>query len=164
VKKGTVNGAGVLTVDVAPKLHTTYTASFAGDDTHQPSDSKGAVVQVHALATGKEIDFYGTAGQYKLYHYKSTCTRSNLRPCPALLGRVLPVHAGESLTFVAQVNGGGGWHTVATGSFQMGSNGSVIGAFYGGTPGHSYRVQVRFAGDGRNLGDTSPWYYFRITT
>ena len=153
VKRAQVNSSGDLQVTVHPKKKTAYTATYAGDDTHEAAVSGGETILVQVITTATVGGFYGASGQYKLFHLGDAIRQT---------GKVVPNHAGQRLKFVAQLHSNGGWHTLATGSFRIGRNGTAT-AFLtpGGTA--SLRLRNEFAGDRDHLGDVSPWRYVRVT-
>jgi WD40 repeat protein len=153
VKRGDVDSDGNLQATVRPTKRTTYTATFAGDETYEAATSDAEVVLVRVITTAVVAGFYGTSGRYKLYHFGQLVKQT---------GTVVPNHAGKRLKFVAQLRRSGAWRTVATGSFRIRDNGSVTAFF---TPGsrRSYRVRNEFAGDKDHLGDVSPWRYVKVT-
>jgi hypothetical protein len=153
VKSGAVNSYGNLTTSYTMKQKTTFTAEFAGTDTHAASKSSGKVVYVYALATVRMINYYGTSGKYRLYHAGDD---------PDALGAVKPNHAGLTLKFVAQQYWSGAWRTVASDSFPIEFDGSVYAYLMNATRG-TYRMRTVFAGDADHLGDMSPWVFFKVT-
>jgi hypothetical protein len=152
VRAGAVNRYGNLTASFTMKQKTTFTAEYSGSATHAASKSGGKVVAVYALATVKMINYYGTSGKYRLYRAGTY---------PDALGAVKPNHAGHNLKFVAQTYWNGAWRGVASDTFPIEFDGTVLAYLISTTRG-TYRMRTVFAGDADHLGDTSPWAYFQI--
>ena len=153
VKRDSVDSDGNLEATVRPKKRTTYTATFAGDETYEAATSNAEAVLVRVITTTDIAGFYGTSGKYRLYHLGQQVKQT---------GAVVPNHAGRNLKFVAQLHRNGAWRTVATASFRIRANGSITAFF---TPGsrRSFRMRNEFAGDRDHLGDVSPWRYAKVT-
>jgi hypothetical protein len=153
VKEAQVDGSGNLSATVTLAKNTTFVAEWAGEETYDPATSPSKVVKVRVIAKAALLDYYGSSGKYKLYHFGDSVLQK---------GTVVPNHAGKPLDFIAQKYIDGRWKTVATGTFTISSNGSVTALFRNGNRG-KYRAKTRFDADLDHLGDSSPWRYFKIT-
>ncbi len=153
VRAGSVNSYGNFSASYAMKRKTTFTAEYSGTDTRAASTSTGKVVAVHAIATIRMINHYGTSGKYRLYHAGRY---------PDAVGAVTPNHAGLNLRFVAQSYYAGAWRTVASDAFPLEFDSRVFAYLISTTRG-TYRMRTVFAGDADHLGDISPWAYLQIT-
>jgi hypothetical protein len=145
--------SGTASFTAKPRRKTTYSAAFVENDTYASSTSSGRTVAVRARTTLALRGGYGTSGKYRLYHAGSKAY---------MTGTVVPNHAGSSLKFVAQRYYSGGWHTVASATYPIQSDGSAYAYFYTNGSG-SYRTRCTFGGDADHLGSSSTWRYIRFT-
>jgi hypothetical protein len=152
VKSGPLNSDGNFSASYKATKKTTFTAEYAGTDIYAPSKSGGKAVAVYAIAKVVMANYYDIKGGYKLYHRGAY---------PETIGDLIPAHSGSTLKFVVQRYAFGAWRQVASDTFPA-DGGSVWAQFVSKTRG-TYRIHTVFGGDAENLGDTSPWAYFKIT-
>src|SRR5207244_11180483 len=131
---------------------------------HPPSESFQRVVQVQSVTTGTLSGYYGTDGNYKLYHFNSSCP-SNGTNCPLYTVKVVPDATGLDVTITIQELVNSSWKPVGSGSVKLGTGSKVTVAlvYPPNVIGHSFRVMASFKGNGGTLPSSSGWAYFRIT-
>jgi hypothetical protein len=156
LKKGTVDSHGNLSAYYTLSRRTTFTASFAGDDTYEPRYSAKALL-AHAKVNSVLYGYYSTSGSYRLYH------RGNY---PQQVISVAPNNAGTCVSFLAQRYYSGAWHTATSLSCQVLDGNSRTGAtLYTNYPaGTRYRLRATFKGNTRNVATNGAWQYVKITT
>jgi hypothetical protein len=156
LKTGTVDSHGNLAVYYTITRRTTFTATFAGDDTYEPRSGSKALL-AHARVTESLYGGYATSGGYRLFH-------TNVDP--ALLVTVAPNNAGSCVSFVAQYYASGSWHTGASLSCGTLDANSQDGAVYvtSAPAGTRFRLRATFAGSARNVATTGAWKYGKFTT
>src|SRR5439155_522874 len=88
VGTGNVDGNGDFAKTIQVYDRTSFRANWDGDDQHPPSESFQRVVQVQSVTTGTLSGYYGTDGNYKLYHFNSSCP-SNGTNCPLYTVKVV---------------------------------------------------------------------------
>ena len=126
------DGAGVASVQVAPKVSTRYMARFVGDDTWAPASSPKEEIQVHVLTSGTMTRFLRKKSGVALY-----------RCCTATYAfRVKPNYAGEPARIRLGVKGpGGGWQGIDEARFRLRPNSTVVVRVrIAGGSGHQFRL------------------------
>jgi hypothetical protein len=156
LKTGTVDSHGNLAVYYTITRRTTFTATFAGDDTYEPRSASKALL-AHARVAETLYGGYATSGSYRLFHTSVD---------PALLVTVAPNNAGSCVSFVAQYYASGSWHTGASLSCGTLDGNSQDGASYvtNAPAGTKFRLRATFLGSARNVATTGPWKYGQFTT
>jgi hypothetical protein len=166
VATGSVDAGGDLTATVTLTRTAGFTAHWDGDSASAPADSATRAVQVHAAIAGAFVSPpYARHGSYRLFRYHGSCPVSG-SGCVVWSVRIRPGHAGDAVTFVLQRRVSGSWRAIARLSQQLGSDSRARVRFrYGraavGTP---LRFVARFGGDAANLGASTPFAYFRLTS
>ncbi len=102
VKRGRVNGSGIMKVRVSPHATTTYTANFKPTTAWTAASSPGKKVEVRAEWQAKSIGGYATAGRYHLYHFTTTCHSPHYEGCPWEQFTLSPGHPQEKCLFTFQ--------------------------------------------------------------
>jgi len=167
IKSGRVDRHGNLQARISLGRRTSFTATFDGDVDWKPATSRSQTVWVFASVKGKMIRNYGRSGSYALYHYKARCGGASHTGCPEYAIKVSPNHHGETVYVTVQAFVSGGWHQVTSVSGPLSANSTAISVTYynsRGVIGVNLRTHVQFKGDAANLGRTSSWSYFRVTT
>ena len=156
LKTGTVDANGNLGVAYTLSRRTTFTASFAGDDTYEPRAVAKALT-VHARVAETLYGAYGTSSGYKLFHTSVD---------PTLVVTVAANNAGSCVSYVAQYYSSGAWHTGATLSCGTLDANSQHGAvYYTNAPaGTRFRMRAAFSGSALNVATTGAWVYGKFTT
>jgi len=167
IKSGHVDRHGNLQARMSLTRKTSFFATFDGDVDWKAATSPSQSVRVYASVKGKMIQNYGRSGSYALYHYSAKCTSASHLHCPEYAIKVSPDHSGEKIYATVQAYVSGAWRTVTTvdGPLSHSSTALVI-TFYSNRSviGVNLRTHARFKGDAANLGRTSSWSYFRVTT
>ena len=150
---------------VHPKRNTVYTASYAGDATHLPAQSTKQTLNVAPIITGAFSGAYARSGNYRLFHYHSSCA-SRGSSCPLFLVRMIPNHAGKRVLLFLQQHTRRGWRSVV--EWHKGLNAKSRATFnlrYGNTNviGPEYRLVAVFKGDTDHAPVTWGYWYFKIT-
>jgi hypothetical protein len=167
IRSGRVDRHGNLQARISLGRRTLFTATFGGDVDWKPATSRSQTVRVFASVKGKMIRNYGRAGSYALYHYKASCTRSSHVGCPEYAIKVSPNHHGETVYVTVQAFVSGAWHVVTGINGPLSANSTQIAiTFYNsrGVIGVNLRTHVQFKTDAANLGQTTSWSYFRVTS
>ena len=162
VTSGRLDESGAVSVTVKGySVTTAFTATWAGDTTHESLTSNSVYVQVGARVTGALSHYYGTANGYRLYHYSTDPSRS-----PAITATVSPNHAGGELDFRLQRYTSAGWRTVAFNPRRLSakSQAGIVWIPKGtSVKGMRMRTRAEWPGDPRNAASSSRWAYFRVT-
>jgi hypothetical protein len=163
VATGTVDGAGNFSAPVALKRNTTFTAEWVGDATYGKTTSAGRKVGVTLLMAGALSGAYGRSGNYRLFHYHSSCASG--RGCPVYAATVKPSHAGKPVTFVLQRRTASGWSTVGQLALKLNkrSAAAVIFRYTAAAKGKAFRMQAVYKGDTANVRSGTRWAYIKIT-
>jgi Tol biopolymer transport system component len=166
VLTGQVNGQGNLSATVLMTKRTAFLAEWSGDAQYQGGGvSNSITVFVFPVVKGALSGYYGTAGNYKLYHYRASCTNSGIG-CPTYTVTVTPNHRGRSVRFTLQLFRGGAWRTVLIFSERLNTKSRRTVIFVYGSPkvkGIPTRVRAQFLGDADHLRAYSSWSYFKVT-
>src|SRR3954452_9887434 len=167
IKSGHIDRHGNLQARMSLTRKTSFFAKFDGDVDWKAATSPSQSVRVYASVKGKMIQNYGRSGSYALYHYSAKCTSASHLHCPEYAIKVSPDHGGEKIYATVQAYVSGAWRTVTTvdGPLSHSSTALVI-TFYSNRSviGVNLRTHAQFKGDAANLGRTSSWSYFRVTT
>jgi len=167
IKSGHVDRHGNLQARMSLTRKTSFFAKFDGDVDWKAATSPSQSVRVYASVKGKMIQNYGRSGSYALYHYSAKCTSASHLHCPEYAIKVSPDHGGEKIYATVQAYVSGAWRTVTTvdGPLSHSSTALLI-TFYSNRSviGVNLRTHAQFKGDAANLGRTSSWSYFRVTT
>jgi outer membrane protein assembly factor BamB len=163
VTSAVLDESGAVKVAVSGRPVTTaFTATWAGDATHEALTSNPVYVRVRAKVTGALSGYYGTSGGYRLYRYAS-----DPRGCPTLTATVVPNHTGGELAFRLQRHTSQGWLTVALdGGYRLSSRSRARVIWIPGNPsvkGMPMRTRAEWLGDPRNAPASSDWAYFKVT-
>jgi Tol biopolymer transport system component len=167
VATGPVDGNGDFARTIQIYDRTAFYATWDGDSSHPPSQSAQQTVQVQSVTTGALSGYYGSSGNYKLYHYTSQCVGSQHIGCPVYTVTVVPDGTGLPIDFTLQLLSGSTWQTIGQFSFPLGKGSTLaVKLTYSnnGVIGHSFRIMAAFKGDGGSLGSQTGWSYFKITT
>jgi len=167
IKSGRVDRHGNLRATISLQKRTSFVATFDGDVDWKAATSRSLTVRVFASVKGRMIRNYGRSGSYALYHYKAKCTTAAHTGCPEYGIKVNPNHHGDTVYVSVQAFVSGAWRDVTNISGPLGSNSTAIAVtFYSNRAviGVNLRTHVQFKGDVTNLGKTSSWSYFRVTT
>lgn len=166
---GKVNASGNLTFVARPNQDTLYTARWAGDSTHKATTSAAVRTNVHAVMHLLTQGGYKTASGVRLYHYSSSCPAASHKGCPMFMAYSGPLQPGRTLSFVVQGRAGnsGKWSNVLKGSHAAGGNGKFLLTVYytsKGFIGINQRIRFSIGKTPSNLGATSAWKPFRVTS
>jgi hypothetical protein len=147
---GPPDASGTVVVTYTMRRHTTFTASYAGDDTYDPASAAPVTVHAKGILTARLRGGYATRDGVRLYHRSAA---------PHLVADLVPAKDGTCLYFRAQRRYGGAWHTVSTsGCVRTDSTGEAIGVLQ---PPHvldrRYRVRAQWGGTSAVLGAHSAW-------
>ena len=167
IKSGRVDRHGNLQARISLGRRTSFTATFDGDVDWKPATSRAQTVRVFASVKGRMIRNYGRSGSYALYHYRATCAGASHTGCPEYGIKVSPNHHGETVYVTVQAFVSGGWHQVTSISGALSANSTAIAITYYSSRaviGVNLRTHAQFKGDAANLGRTSSWSYFRVTS
>ena len=167
VHTGTAGAKGNISLLVHPAVDSIYTVKWAGDSGHAAATASLRVnvrLVMHVLPRGG----YRTLDGVRLYHYTRACTTAKHTGCPAFLAWSGPAQPGRAITAVVQGRTvSGHWITIVRGSIKAGTNGRLLlTVFYRNTSLVNVPQRVRFsiATNGANVGATSAWVHFRVTT
>ena len=164
VATGTPNATG-FAVTLSLARTNTFSATFAGDDTHAPSSSATLRVAVKAKVTGAMVGGYARSGSYRLYHYNANCPARHLG-CVAYHTTVYPNHHGQCVYFQLQARIGGRWRALGTSNcVHLGkrSQATIRIVYTASARGVPFRLNSTFRGDRANDAATTPWSYFEVT-
>lgn len=167
VHTGTAGARGNMSVLVHPAVDSIYTVRWAGDSGHSAATASVRVnvrLAMHVLPRGG----YRTVAGVRLYHYTRACTTARHTGCPAFLFWSGPAQPGRAITAVVQGRSvSGHWITLVRGSIRAGTNGQLLlTVFYRNTSLVNVPQRVRFsiATSTANVGASSAWVHFRVTT
>jgi hypothetical protein len=167
IKSGHVDRHGNLQARMSLTRKTTFVATFDGDVDWKPDTSPSKAVRVYASVKGKMIRNYGRSGAYALYHYNAKCTTASHVNCPEYAIKVSPNHGGDKIYATVQAYVGGSWHNLSTIDGRLSGSSTALEIIYytnRNVIGVNLRTHAQFKGDAANLGRTSSWSYFRVTT
>jgi YVTN family beta-propeller protein len=155
IKVGTVDAHGNLSVAYTITRRTTFTATFAGDDTYEPKSVAKALLSRAKVASAL-YGYYGTSGSYRLFHTSVD---------PTLLVAVSPNNAGTCVSYLAQLYYSGAWHNSASLACDYLDSTSHSGAvYYSSAPaGVVFRMRATFKGNSRNVATVGGWVYGKFT-
>jgi hypothetical protein len=156
VKSGVVDGNGNLSLAYTITRHTTFTASFAGDDTYEPTYAAKALLS-HASVGSALQGYYGTSGAYRLFHTSKD---------PTIVVSVAPNNAGTCMSYLSQRYYSGAWHNSTSVSCKVldsTSHGKWILAS-SAPAGTLYRIRATFKGNSRNVATNGAWQYVKFTS
>jgi hypothetical protein len=156
LKTGTVDSHGNVSVAYTMTRRTTFTATFAGDDTYEPRSYAKAFTS-RAKVVSWIYGAYATSGAYKLVHASVD---------PSLLVAVSPNNAGACVSYLAQRYYSGAWHNAATLSCDYLDGTSHGGAtYYTNVPaGTRFRMRATFSGSALNVATQGTWQYGKFTS
>ena len=165
---GQVNSAGNLVLKVSPGRDTRYSATWSGDSQHAATNSNTVRVNVEVVTHAETLGGYATSsGGYRLYHYQTSCVSKSHTLCPRFRAWAVPTSPGATFNWSLQEKIGSAWKGAGSGSEVAGSDGTVtLLLFYSNRNIININTRIRFTmrNTTTNLGSTSPWVYFRITS
>jgi hypothetical protein len=154
LKSGPVDANGDISVSTTLLRNTTFTATFAGDDRHDPAQTSQSV-KVKARATIVMTKVAGRSGAFKLVRSGSA---------PTAFGTIGPYHAGDCARFVVQRWAAAQWQfTWRSRCFRLGSRSSVY-LWFDSTwrPDSRARIRLLWEGDDENAASSSRWTYLKF--
>lgn len=164
--EGPVASDGTLTAQATLTKNASFQAVFAGDDTYNPRTSKQLPVGARVEITGTEKGWYAKSGHYRLYHFRSACSKS-LRYCPAYTISVKPNKAGRRVRFLLQLHTRSGWRTIGDTRAKLNTKSmTTIRLSYANDTriiGKKFREHATYQADTQNAGAIGAWAYFTIT-
>ena len=164
---GPVGSGGSVTIAQTPHLSTSYSATFAGDDTYNPATAKAVPITVLPILKGAWPGGYGTSSGYRLFHYNAGCVKTHAAGCPQFTITATPNLKNRMVYMIIQQKSGSGWKSVYSGHHLLGAaskvtlpipyaNNSVIGI--------NYRIAAVYNGDKVGHGAVTWGYWgFRVT-
>jgi hypothetical protein len=164
--QGAVDSDGNFSAGARLGKDASFQATFAGDDTYEPSKSTKADVRVRVAISGKQSGFQGRRGKYRRFRYTTKCSKRH-RHCPTFMGSLKPDKSGRSMTFSLQEHIGHRWRRLGSADVAIGRKSRARVAFaYGKRSlviGHHFRERCAYGTDHDNIGARSEWSYFTIT-
>jgi Tol biopolymer transport system component len=161
VRTVTTDGSGMVSTKVPVATNTWYRAVWGGDSSHTASSSAPVHVRAHLVLTGGLRHAYTHQGRTHLYHV--------LKPVSFAVG-LRPAKRDQKVCFETQQRARGRYRTFDRTCYRTYSDGRLAGIIWTfKVPGHSYRIRaiwdpaLQRPKDQDNVGDTTPWNYFRVT-
>ncbi len=146
---------GQLAATMKVQRTTTFTVTWAGDDTHQ-SGSASTTVKVRAALSGNLTGATGHRGRYATYPVKGTATAHAL---------VKPSHAGDCVRFRVEARVGGRWKPQpASACVRLNAQSKAIYKIRSSAAlrGQDLRVRALWAGNAENAASQGAYRYFRF--
>ncbi len=165
---GPVGSAGSVTLSQTPHLSTTYSATFAGDDTYNPSTAKAISIAVLPILKGAWPGGYGTSSGYRLFHYQAGCVKTHNAGCPQFTITATPNLKNRMVYLVIQQKSGSSWKSVYSAHHLLGAASKVtlpLPYASNAVIGHLYRIAIVYQGDKVGHGAVTWGYWgFRVTS
>jgi hypothetical protein len=165
LKRGPVNGSGILSVKTQPAKNTAYTATYTGDASWKSDSAGPKEVKVVPRWVSRATGGYATSKGVRLYHYTTTCTSKSSKGCPSATFTLSPNHRGHPVYYLARFcrsgrcsSNSGAFHLdrkSAVHIFFSYTNTSVIGA--------TFSIKFLFKGDNDHARSWSTYVKMRVT-
>jgi hypothetical protein len=152
--KDDVDAAGNLTVEVGPKVNTTYWATWAGDTRYLARTAAARRLTVQVITKGHLKGYDHVSGDVHIYDAGSNAF---------FVGSVVPNHAGKRLLFTLMKKTTSGWAKVDAAYFKVQQNGAVGVYLVNLRRNVVYRIAAYFPSDGDHGDDWSSWSLLKFT-